>query len=89
MFSYHRDTTYLAISLLLHTTQRSQRFPELIIIGVDLFESGHDYNKKAEFHFGHLLATNIQLGIILTSQLELLHFEHSAIGIVQIHWTCG
>ena len=61
--------------LLLHIAQRAPRFRELIILGVDPFDSTHDYNKTAEFHFGPLLANNRQLGIILASQLEVLHFE--------------
>ena len=75
MFSSHRDTIRLGISLLLHIVQRSPRFRELIIDGVDPFDSDHDYNKQVEFYFGRLLANNRQLGIILASQLEALRFH--------------
>ena len=75
MFSSHRDKIHIAISLLFHIAQRSPRFRELKIVGVDPFDRDHVYTKQAEFHFGHLLGRNHQLKIILASQLEVLHFD--------------
>ena len=75
MFSRHRNTVKVAIPLLLHIAQRSPRFCELIIDAVDAFDSACPNSGQREFHFEQLLATNAQLGIILASQLEVLHFN--------------
>jgi hypothetical protein len=75
MFSRHRTTVNVAISLLLHIAQRSPRFRELIINAADAFDGGCPNGAQVEFHFGHLLETNVDLGIILASQLEVLHFN--------------
>ena len=75
MFSSHRDTIRLGISLLLYIAQRSPRFRELSIDGVDPSDSDQDNNKQAEFYFNRLLANNRQLGSILASQLEVLRFH--------------
>ena len=75
MFSCHRNTVNVVISLLLHIAQRSPRFRELIIDAADSFDSNFEPRGQVEFHFGHLLETNAQLGIILASQLEVLHFN--------------
>ena len=75
MLFCHRDTIRLGISLLLHVAQRSPSFRELTIDGVDPYDYDHDYNTQAEFHFGPLLESNVQLGIMLASQLEVLHFN--------------
>ena len=75
MFSRHRNTVNVAIPLLLHIAQRSPRFCELIIDAVDAFESACPNSGQREFHFEQLFETNVQLGIILASQLEALHFN--------------
>lgn len=75
MFSSHRTTVNVAISLLLHIAQRSPRFRELIINAADAFDGECPIGAQVEFHFGHLLVTNVQLGIVLASQLQVLHFN--------------
>ena len=75
MFFRHRTTVNVAISLLLHITQRSARFRELVIDAVDRVDTATENGGQVEFHFRHLLETNVELGILLASQLKVFHFN--------------
>jgi hypothetical protein len=76
LFFNCRDAVNLTIPFLLHIAQRSPRFRELYIDIADPFdcvpETNDDVYHNVAVHFGSLLSTNVELGIILASQLEVL-----------------
>ena len=84
MFSSHRTTVNVAISLLLHIAQRSPRFRELIINVADAFDGDCSNSGQHNFHFEHALMTNVQLQIILASQLKVLHFNGEQIDVLDL-----